>query len=817
MNYLLHNVHVLNPAILLIGTCQMSSVYVSKMKSKIYLRFVFALLALLLAIAICVECKNSRQKDENSEARRAVNSKGRLSSTRGHQRKHHKKRLKLSTYLRDEGLQRDVALSSSSFEGSGAGTSTSSISHVNNNVPHINFTKPINTKSANKTIKWNTSDSIALRYHTLTINQGKIRGRVEKVLNKDVGIFLGIQFGDPPIGEKRFLHPTPSQSWNDTKDALHYPPTCFQWEDFSFDSYEKGFRGTRMWNPNTKLDEDCLYLNVWAPIPMGEEKLAVMVWIYGGGYYSGTSSLDVYDGKWLAATQNVIVVSMNYRIGALGFLATGSKDFPGNAGLFDQRLALQWVQNNIHVFGGDPAKVTLFGESAGAASVALHATSKRSKGLFRNIILQSASSLSPWTLLSKKEAKRRAVKLASLFGCLDGQVGITTNKEKAFELCQDDGELYKISINATCMREVDAKKLVNDEMMLEDWGIAGFPNAPVLDGDFVESHPHNLGTSLFVDENINILAGFNANEGNYFLIYSGPGYDFSTESKINKSDFAAGVDKSLRSIDNYDCGQNAARNLLSTATDFKYTDGFKPFVTARMQSQKSNEKKSKNQSNDSIVDRGLSGEIFYRNRIDDLVGDLNFVCPTVGFLDKILKQGAAQNKNYKGNMFLYNFVQRSSQNPWPEWMGVMHGYEIEFVFGLPLDNKLGYKNSEKQLSLAMMERWGNFAKFGDPNGNFPDPDASWLPYNSLTKSIYLMGDDDVANSAFSMFSPQYMEQESRCAFWNEYVPNMKKEIDQLLVSPFTCNVMQPPGGKAPAMRAPNAFVYFLVISIVALF
>ena len=289
-----------------------------------------------------------------------------------------------------------------------------------------------------------------------------------------------------------------------------------------------------------------------------------------------------------------------------------------------------------------------------------------------------------------------------------GTIGVVLNSA----VCQDDGELYKISINATCMREVDAKKLVNDEMMLEDWGIAGFPNAPVLDGDFVESHPHNLGTSLFVDENINILAGFNANEGNYFLIYSGPGYDFSTESKINKSDFAAGVDKSLRSIDNYDCGQNAARNLLSTATDFKYTDGFKPFVTARMQSQKSNEKKSKNQSNDSIVDRGLSGEIFYRNRIDDLVGDLNFVCPTVGFLDKILKQGAAQNKNYKGNMFLYNFVQRSSQNPWPEWMGVMHGYEIEFVFGLPLDNKLGYKNSEKQLSLAMMERWGNFAKFG---------------------------------------------------------------------------------------------------------
>lgn len=119
-----------------------------------------------------------------------------------------------------------------------------------------------------------------------------------------------------------------------------------------------------MWNPNTELSEDCLYVNVVVPRPRPKNAV-VMLWIFGGGFYSGTSTLDVYDHRTLAAEENVVIVSMQYRVASLGFLYLGTPDAPGNSGLFDQNLALRWVRDNIHRFGGDPNKICLFGESAG--------------------------------------------------------------------------------------------------------------------------------------------------------------------------------------------------------------------------------------------------------------------------------------------------------------------------------------------------------------------------------------------------------------------------------------------------------------------
>lgn len=139
------------------------------------------------------------------------------------------------------------------------------------------------------------------------------------------------------------------------------------------------------------MSEDCLYLNVWVPRPR-PVKLTVMVWIFGGGFYSGTSTLDIYDGKLLASEENVIVVSMNYRVASLGFLHIGGRyDAPGNAGMFDQVMALEWVRYNIQFFGGSPNDVTIFGESAGAASVSMHLLSSLSRQLFKYAIMQVSS------------------------------------------------------------------------------------------------------------------------------------------------------------------------------------------------------------------------------------------------------------------------------------------------------------------------------------------------------------------------------------------------------------------------------------------
>ena len=195
----------------------------------------------------------------------------------------------------------------------------------------------------------------------VTTDKGKVRGlTLNSPSGRKVDAWLGIPYAQPPIGPLRFRHPRPVDKWQGIYNATKPPNSCVQIVDTVFGD----FPGATMWNPNTELSEDCLYVNVVVPRPRPKNAV-VMLWIFGGGFYSGTSTLDVYDHRTLAAEENVVIVSMQYRVASLGFLYLGTPDAPGNSGLFDQNLALRWVRDNIHRFGGDPNKICLFGESAG--------------------------------------------------------------------------------------------------------------------------------------------------------------------------------------------------------------------------------------------------------------------------------------------------------------------------------------------------------------------------------------------------------------------------------------------------------------------
>lgn len=195
----------------------------------------------------------------------------------------------------------------------------------------------------------------------VTTDKGKVRGlTLNSPSGRKVDAWLGIPYAQPPVGALRFRHPRPVEKWQGIYNATKPPNTCVQIVDTVFGD----FPGATMWNPNTELSEDCLYVNVVVPRPRPKNSV-VMLWIFGGGFYSGTSTLDVYDHRTLAAEENVIIVSMQYRVASLGFMYLGTPDAPGNSGLFDQNLALRWVRDNIRRFGGDPNKICLFGESAG--------------------------------------------------------------------------------------------------------------------------------------------------------------------------------------------------------------------------------------------------------------------------------------------------------------------------------------------------------------------------------------------------------------------------------------------------------------------
>ena len=211
------------------------------------------------------------------------------------------------------------------------------------------------------------------------IESGKLKGA-----SKDgVTSFKGIPFAAAPVGDLRWRPPQPVKPWTDVRDATKYGPDCAQ-NPFPGDAAPLG----------VPPDEDCLYANVWAPDGSAHQKLPVMVWIYGGGFVNGGSSPDVYDGSQFAK-HGIVFVSFNYRLGRFGFFAFPAltKEHPdepkGNYGYMDQIAALQWVKRNAAAFGGDPANVTIFGESAGGGSVLTLMTSPLSKGLFKRAIVES--------------------------------------------------------------------------------------------------------------------------------------------------------------------------------------------------------------------------------------------------------------------------------------------------------------------------------------------------------------------------------------------------------------------------------------------
>lgn len=187
------------------------------------------------------------------------------------------------------------------------------------------------------------------------IEKGKIRGKtVTAATGKKVDVFLSIPYAQPPIGPLRYRHPRPIEKWQGVLNTTERPNSCVQIIDTVFGD----FSGADMWNPNTQLSEDCLYVNVFVPHPRPTNS-PVMLWIYGGGFFQGTSTLDVYDYKALASEENIIVVSIQYRVASLGFLYLGTPDAPGNAGLFDQNMALRWVKDNIKHFGGGNFKLQI--------------------------------------------------------------------------------------------------------------------------------------------------------------------------------------------------------------------------------------------------------------------------------------------------------------------------------------------------------------------------------------------------------------------------------------------------------------------------
>ena len=318
-----------------------------------------------------------------------------------------------------------------------------------------------------------------------SVEGGAIRGS----RGSGVRFYLGIPYAAPPVGALRWRAPQPVLRWEGVRDCTAYGPSAPQQPGLEFGPLRVG-----------ETSEDCLYLNVWTPARSPGDELPVMVWIHGGSFTSGSGSMGIYSGETVAEAGGVVVVTINYRLGALGFLAhpalsaESPQGVSGNYGLLDQIAALKWVRRNIAVFGGDPRLVTVFGESAGAISILDLMASPLAAGLFQRAIVQSGilqeaamGSQTGWPL---REAERAGARFVRGLGVSDGE---TLEQMRA------------LPVDAL-LRRTPAS----------DFLTAGLPYKPVVDGYLL---PKSATETFAAGEQMDVplLVGSNADEGSLFM------------------------------------------------------------------------------------------------------------------------------------------------------------------------------------------------------------------------------------------------------------------------------------------------------------
>uniref|UniRef100_A0A3P8ZBX3 Carboxylesterase type B domain-containing protein n=1 Tax=Esox lucius TaxID=8010 RepID=A0A3P8ZBX3_ESOLU len=401
-------------------------------------------------------------------------------------------------------------------------------------------------------------------YHpTVNTQYGKLRGVRVPLPSEILGPvdqYLGVPYAASPVGEKRFLPPEPPSSWSGIKNATHFAPVCPQnihnavpeimmpvWFTFNLDMVASYIQDQ---------NEDCLYLNIYVPTEDGthakkqgedvsdndgdeDEDIRdtgakpVMVYIPGGSYMEGTGNM--IDGSVLASYGNVIVITLNYRVGVLGFLSTGDQAAKGNYGLLDQIQALRWISENIGYFGGDSNRITVFGSGIGASCVSLLTLSHHSEGLFHRAIIQSGSALSSWAVNYQPVKYTRL--LAEKVGC---------NVLDTLDMVD-------------CLRKKTSRELVEQDIQPARYHVAF---GPVIDGDVIPDDPEILmeqGEFL----NYDIMLGVNQGEGLRFVDNV-----VDSEDGVSGNDFDFSVSDFVDSLYGYPEGKDTLRETIK----FMYTD-----------------------------------------------------------------------------------------------------------------------------------------------------------------------------------------------------------------------------------------------------
>ncbi|XP_046479601.1 cholinesterase isoform X1 [Neodiprion pinetum] len=536
---------------------------------------------------------------------------------------------------------------------------------------------------------------------------------VERI-TANVNVFLGIPYATPPVKEGRFKPPRPHKGWQ-LLQAVDWGPACPQ-----------PYRYTGVLKGVNDVDEDCLYLNIFSPnIESGLAKpYAVMFYIHGGEFTHGASNL--FPAHMLAAFYEVVVVSLNYRLGALGFLSTGDENSPGNYGILDQAMALRWVYDNIVYFNGDPQSITIFGPGAGAASAGLLMVAPRTRDLVAKVIAQSGSALAEWAIIPDKYRVQNTSRVyGEMLGC---------SIETSWKLVQ-------------CLRDSRSANDLGNSEFQPDVGI--FPWGPVLDQNFTvpkDTWYEDWGASdwhLFNEmpeesikarkfrKGLSYMTGVTTQEASFII------YDNDTLARNQYTINAQIFDQKLKELV---LRYNYTLNPLGVYEAIKYMYTYWP-------------------DPDNVM--------YIRDQYINLLSDFHYVAPS----DKIAKLLVEQNVPVY--IYVLNTTIEALRYPW--WRRVPHDIEHLWLTGAPfmdveffptklkLDRKL-WTDSDRNMSHFFMKAYSNFARYGNPTPSqihglhFDMAKQGQLRYLNINTTF---------NSSILI---NYRQTES--AFWSMYLPTV---------------------------------------------
>ncbi|XP_012252434.2 carboxylesterase 5A [Athalia rosae] len=536
--------------------------------------------------------------------------------------------------------------------------------------------------------------------------QGTLAGK-EMSLSRTQKViaYLGIPYAQPPIGPLRFAAPvtSPLPGWSGIREATSYAPSCQQvagGRKLHEKVYLRLLPATDQSDPG--VSENCLYLNVFVPDgPPPPEGWPVMVWFHGGDFNTGTPA--IWDASVFVTKQKVMIVTVAYRLNILGFFTTTDAEAPGNFGMLDQIAALDWVQKNIQYFEGQASNVVIYGHSSGAISVGLHMLSPLSRGKFAKAIAMSGDAI--------------------------GSVGSPQAEAPVVDIIADRFGCYRRPTSALmeCLRRVNSTVLVRESADIETWG-------PIVDYEtnnssdpFLPEHPKDILESGNFNA-VPLLAGYTNNEQALAYIEAiGSGEGVLSQQKFEAMITDETISSVKRFEDNTTCELRA--EMLAEAVLFYY----KPHPPNKDQA-------------------------LLRDRYLDLQTEKNYAAGLTLLAGKVSRQKPAY-------VYRFDYRPRTAMvtEDVPDWAGVPHMFDLQFVWGLPysVPGPVQWNASDKKMADIMMTLFSNFVRVTNPSQ--PSLSAKWEPYTEDNPGILLI------DRTINMSDPNAVDYKA-LAFWNEYYP-----------------------------------------------